>query len=102
MEADSKRANVIFYNFDPSRRAKTLLEDVVAIFNQCIPNASIFLSDIKDVLRIKRNQKPHPILVKFTSPFCRAFVLKSVNILDTQKFGLRLTTQHENYLRERK
>ena len=77
MEADSKRANVIFYNFDPSRRAQTLLEDVVATFNQFIPNASIHLSDIKDVFRIKCNQNPRPILVKFTSPFCCDFVLKS-------------------------
>ena len=56
MEADLKRTNVILYNFDPSRRAQTLLEDVVATFNQFIPNASIHLSDIKDVFRIKCNQ----------------------------------------------
>ena len=76
-EADSKRTNVILYNFDPSRRAQTLLEDIVATFNQFIPNASIHLSDIKDVFCIKCNQNTRPVLVKFKSAFCHDFVLKS-------------------------
>ena len=32
IEADSKRTNVILYNFDPSRRAQTLLENVSCHF----------------------------------------------------------------------
>ena len=52
-ETDSKRTNVIFHSFGPSRRAQTLLEDIVVTFNQFISNASLQLSDIKDIFRIK-------------------------------------------------
>ena len=60
MEADSKRPNVIMYNFDPLRRAQTLFKDIVTTFNQFIPNASIHLRDVNDVFRIKCIQNPTP------------------------------------------
>ena len=69
IEADSKRTNVILYNFDPSRQAQTLLEDIVATFNQFIPNASIQLSDTKDVFRIKCNQNPAPFWLTLRAIF---------------------------------
>ena len=64
MEAASKRTNLILYNFDPSRRAQTLLEDVVATFNQFTPNASIHLSKIKDFFCIKCNQNSRSVWLK--------------------------------------
>ena len=85
MEADSKQTNLILYNIDPSRRAQKLLEDVVATFNQFITNALIHLSDIIDVFRIKCNQNPRPVLVKFMSAFCRDLVLKSGQHFKTRK-----------------
>jgi len=74
MEADSKGTNVILHTFDPSDDgAQTLLEDVVASFNQFVPNALIHLSDMKHVFCNKCNQNHYPGLIKFTS----AFVLRS-------------------------
>ena len=102
LEADSKRTNVIWYNFDPSRRAQTLFEDVVATFNQFILNASIHLSDIKDVFRIKCNQNPRPVLVKFTCAICRDLVLKSGQHFRRAKIWIMPDCTNENYLRERK
>ena len=60
IEDGLKRTNMILHNFDPSRQAQILLEDVVTTFNQFIPNASIRLNDIKEVFRITCNQNPAP------------------------------------------
>ena len=75
VKVDSKKTNVILNNLDPSRRAQTLIEDIFATFNQFILNASLHLCNIKDAFRIKCKKK-RPVLVKFTSAFCRDFVVK--------------------------
>ena len=77
LENESKKCNLVLYNFDPTNKGSSLGEDVMRALNLHVPNLGLKMMDIRDIFRLNAKQGTRPVLVKFTSGYIRDTILRS-------------------------
>ena len=97
-EFESKKNNLVLYEFNPGARGRSLKDDLLQCFGRVVPSFHIRWSDIKEAFRMKtRSGEVSPVLIRFTTKDIRDSLLRSNRYL--REYGLKAAPDYAKVVR---